>query len=992
MIIAPSMIRGRLLDIEFGNPHFSYFGTGCNDAMNKSHPFSDSLQQFDLGNGQKGRFFSLPSLEKAGLGRISRLPVSIRVVLESVLRNVDGTKVAEKNVRELAQWKPNASRTEEIPFVVARILLQDFTGVPLLVDLAAMRSATARLGKDAKIIEPLVPVDLVVDHSVQVDFSGTSDSVAKNMEIEFERNRERYQFLKWGTQAFKSFSVVPPGIGIVHQVNMEYLAKGILDRNGIYYPDTLVGTDSHTTMINSLGVVAWGVGGIEAEAGMLGQPVYFLTPDVVGVNVTGSIREGVTATDVALTVTQLLRKAKVVGKFVEFFGEGAASLSVTDRAPISNMAPEYGATIGYFPIDEQTCDYLRATGRSPAQVDALRNYYKAQGLFGMPKPGDIDYSVVLELNLADVQPSVAGPKRPQDRIPLPELKKRFTDLFQAPIKENGYAKTALDLPKRFATTLGPVSVAQTVTGGGAQTPESTSATAGVANVKPKNTSAWTELEMTNNRPTPNQVEQPSEGDAPECVDLGHGDVVIAAITSCTNTSNPGVMLAAGLLAKNAVERGLRVPPTVKTSLAPGSRVVTDYLKRSGLQPYLDQLGFFHVGYGCTTCIGNSGPLDARVEDVITTNDLVAAAVLSGNRNFEARVHQSVKANFLMSPPLVIAFALAGNVNRDLSKDPLGRGRDGKEVYLRDLWPTTAQVQEVMRTALGSEAYLKMYSDFTSQNPMWNAIPSSTGTLYDWDRKSTYIQEPPFFEAFSLQTSPIQGIRNARPLAIFGDSVTTDHISPAGAIKATSPSGLFLQQMGVTVQEFNSYGARRGNDRVMTRGTFANVRIKNLMVPGIEGGVTHLQPDGKMMPIYDAAIRYRELGVPLIIFAGQEYGTGSSRDWAAKGTALLGVKAVIAQSFERIHRSNLVGMGVLPLQFKEGVSAQTLRLDGTEVFDFEGLDASLKPQQDLQLRIRRRSGETEMVTVTCRIDTPIEIEYYQHGGILPYVLRQLIGKS
>jgi aconitate hydratase len=958
--------------------------------MSKPHNIFDSLQHFDLGNGRQGHFYSLPALERAGVGPVSRLPDSIRIVLESVLRNVDGKKVAEKNVRELAQWKPNAARTEEIPFMVARILLQDFTGVPLLVDLAAMRSAAARQGKDAKVIEPLVSVDLVIDHSVQVDFAGTSDSMVRNMEIEFERNRERYQFLKWGTQAFKSFSVVPPGIGIVHQVNMEYLAKGILERDGIYYPDTLVGTDSHTTMINSLGLVAWGVGGIEAEAGMLGQPVYFLTPDVVGVHMMGSIREGVTATDVALTVTQMLRKAKVVGKFVEFFGEGAASLSLTDRAPIANMAPEYGATIGYFPIDEHTCEYLLQTGRSEGQVNALRNYYKAQGLFGMPKVGQIDYSVVLELDLSEVQPSVAGPKRPQDRIALADVKSRFNELFQAPVQQNGFAKTAEDLQKRFATTMGGGGrLTQKVTGGGAQGQETAPAGGGGSNQSAKNTSAWTELEMANNRPTPDVVEQARGAGSATHVDLGHGDVVIAAITSCTNTSNPGVMLAAGLVAKKAVERGLEVPITVKTSLAPGSRVVTEYLNKSGLQPYLDRLGFYHVGYGCTTCIGNSGPLDPRVEEVITSNDLVAASVLSGNRNFEARVHQSVKANFLMSPPLVVAYALAGRVNIDLTREPMGRGKDGKEVYLRDLWPTLEEVRQVMSSAAGAEAYRKLYTDFAEQNPMWNQIPSSTGVLYEWDAKSTYIQEPPFFAEFSATPPPFPEIRNARSLAIFGDSVTTDHISPAGAIKATSPSGLHLQEMGVGIKEFNSYGARRGNDRVMTRGTFANVRIKNLMVPGVEGGVTLHMPDRKMMPIYDAAIAYRNEKTPLVILAGQEYGTGSSRDWAAKGTALLGVKAVVAQSFERIHRSNLVGMGVLPLQFKEGTSAQTLKLDGAEVYDIVGLSADIKPQQDLTLRITRANGAQENVTVRCRIDTPIEIDYYQHGGILPYVLRQLL---
>jgi aconitate hydratase len=958
-----------------------------------NHNLFNSLQSFDLGKGQKGQFYSLPSLEQAGLGPVSRLPVSIRIVLESVLRNCDGKKVTETNVRSLASWNAKASRTEEIPFVVARIVLQDFTGVPLLVDLAAMRSAASRLGKNPKIIEPLVPVDLVVDHSVQVDFSGTSDALSRNMQMEFKRNRERYQFLKWGTQAFDSFKVVPPGIGIVHQVNLEYLAKGVLEKDGIYYPDTLVGTDSHTTMINGLGIVGWGVGGIEAEAGMLGQPVYFLTPDVVGVHLTGALREGVTATDLALTVTQLLRNAKVVGKFVEFFGEGAAALFVTDRATIANMAPEYGATMGFFPVDEETCQYFLATGRSAEQVDTLRNYFKAQGLFGMPRAGQCDYSEVIELDLNEVQPSVAGPKRPQDRIPLSQLKDRFTELFQMPVQQNGYNKSVDELGRRFATELGcHIELTHTVTGGGQQAPETApTALAGGAHASEKNTSATTELEMMNNRPTPDVVQSVTEVKTEKCLDLGHGDVLIAAITSCTNTSNPTVMLAAGLLAKKAVERGLSVRPTVKTSLAPGSRVVTEYLTKTGLQKYLDQLGFQVVGYGCTTCIGNSGPLDPRLEDVLVSKDLVAASVLSGNRNFEARIHQSVKANFLMSPPLVVAFALAGHVNIDLSREPIGQGRDGKDVHLRDLWPSMSEIRQLMESAFNPETFRRMYSDFAAQNPMWNEVPSSTGHLYQWDDKSTYIQEPPFFTEFSLKTQPIAEIQRARPLAIFGDSVTTDHISPAGAIKATSPSGVFLQQRGVPVEDFNSYGARRGNDRVMTRGTFANVRIKNLMVPGVEGGVTIHYPAGERMSIYDAAMKYQSERVPLIVIAGQEYGTGSSRDWAAKGTSLLGVKAVIAQSFERIHRSNLVGMGVLPLQFKDGTTAQTLNLDGSETYDVLGLSAKSRPQQDLTLRVTRKNGATEDVPVTCRIDTPIEIDYYQHGGILPYVLRQLVSR-
>jgi aconitate hydratase len=961
--------------------------------MNKAHNLFNTFQKFDLGNGQQGSFYSLPALEKAGIGPISRLPVSIRIVLESVLRNYDEKKVSEANVRALANWKATGERLEEIPFIVARIVLQDFTGVPLLVDLAAMRSAAGRLGKNPKIIEPLVPVDLVVDHSVQVDFAGSADALRKNIEMEFQRNRERYEFLKWGMQAFDTFKVVPPGIGIVHQVNLEYLAKGVLsDKSGVYYPDSLVGTDSHTTMINGLGIVGWGVGGIEAEAGMLGQPVYFLTPDVVGVHLTGSLQEGVTATDLALTVTQLLRKAKVVGKFVEFFGEGAAALPVVDRATIANMAPEYGATMGFFPIDEESCQYLASTGRTKEQVDAFRNYFKAQGMFGIPRKGQCDYSTVLDLNLNEVKPSVAGPKRPQDRINLPELKDKFVELFQKPVTENGYNKPVADLGKRFATQFGRGTAPATVSGGGQQASETVPAAKSTPNNTSKNTSALTELEMMNNRPTPDVVPSSAVEKPAASVELGHGDVLIAAITSCTNTSNPSVMLAAGLLAKKALEKGLQVNPAVKTSLAPGSRVVSEYLQKSGLQPYLDKLGFQIVGYGCTTCIGNSGPLDPRLEESIVGNDIVAASVLSGNRNFEARVHQSIKANFLMSPPLVVAFALAGRVNIDMSKEPIGKGKGGQDVYLRDIWPTLQEIRDLMKSSFSAETFRAMYKDFSSQNPLWDKIPSSTGNLYKWDEKSTYIQEPPFFTQFSLQTNPITEVLKARPLAIFGDSVTTDHISPAGAIKASSPAGVYLQANGVPVIDFNSYGSRRGNDRVMVRGTFANVRIKNLMVPGVEGGVTMLQPEAQKMSIYDAAIKYAERKTPLIIFAGQEYGTGSSRDWAAKGTNLLGVKVVVAQSFERIHRSNLVGMGVLPLQFKEGTSAQTLKLDGTETFDVLGLDKNLKPQQDVTLRITRANGQVENVAVRCRIDTPIEIDYYQHGGILPFVLRQLIAAA
>ncbi len=894
---------------------------------NLPNPFN-TLQTFE---GAK-KFYSLPALEKAGFN-VSRLPVSIRLVLEAVLRNCDGKRVLEANIRELAGWKPNAPRTAEIPFVVARIVLQDFTGVPLLVDLAAMRSAVAKMGKNPKIIEPLVPVDLVVDHSVQVDFAGAADAMQRNLDLEFTRNRERYQFLKWGMQAFDTFKVVPPGIGIVHQVNLEYLAQGVLNQGGVYYPDTLVGTDSHTTMINGLGIVGWGVGGIEAEAGMLGQPVYFLTPDVVGVHLTGALKEGVTATDLALTVTQLMRKTKVVGKFVEFFGPGAAALPVVDRATIANMAPEYGATMGFFPIDAECSSYLRATGRDEKLVATYEAYYQAQDLWGMPQHGQIDYSQVVELDLGTVGPSVAGPKRPQDRIELPNLRREFFKAVQRPAAENGFGKTRTEFAKSVKVEMADKKKAR----------------------------------------------------------VGTGSVLIAAITSCTNTSNPSVMLAAGLLAKKAVEKGLKVNPAVKASLAPGSRVVTDYLKKTGLQPYLNKLRFNTVGYGCTTCIGNSGPLDPGIEDAVVKNDLVTASVLSGNRNFEARVHQNIKSNFLMSPPLVVAFALAGRVDIDLSCEPLGTARDGSPVYLADLWPSLQEVRDAMQSALKPAVFRKLYKDFAAQNPKWNEIPATLGNVYEFDARSTYIQEPPFFTGFSMQPGTIREIKGARVLGIFGDSVTTDHISPAGAIKKSSPAGKFLLDHGVAFEDFNSYGSRRGNDRVMTRGTFANVRIKNLMLGGEEGGNT-LGLDGQKTSIYDAAMAYQKAGTPLIILAGQEYGTGSSRDWAAKGTNLLGVRVVVAQSFERIHRSNLVGMGVLPLQFKEGTTAQTLKLDGTETYDVVGLSPAVKPQQDLTLKITRQNGSVENVPVRCRIDTPIEIDYYQHGGILPYVLRQIAAKN
>ncbi len=976
-----------------------------------------TLRKFDAGKDREGWLCSLPALEEDGLGKISRLPVSIRIVLESVLRNCDGKKVRRKDVETLANWNAKSPANAEIPFIVARIVLQDFTGVPLVVDLAAMRSAVQRLGRDPKIIEPLVPVDLVVDHSVQVDFFGSPRALQLNLDMEFKRNRERYEFLKWGQQAFKTFQLIPPGIGIVHQVNLEYLAKGVLSSVSVslpgkeraterdaplYFPDTLVGTDSHTTMINGLGVVGWGVGGIEAEAGMLGQPVYFLTPQVVGVHLTGQLREGVTATDLVLHITHLLRAQKVVGKFVEFYGEGAASLPVPDRATIGNMSPEYGATMGYFPIDKESVNYLRATGRSEEQCLAFENYFRAQKMFGMPRKGEIDYSIDIDLDLADVQPSVAGPKRPQDRINLPDLGKTFRELLEKPVHDGGYGKKHVDLREKHLVELN---------GSAPRTEDMVSTDMQDQGIKPGD--QLNKLEMVANRPTPDPAKEIEEESTEVFkhgrAHIGDGSVLIAAITSCTNTSNPSVMIAAGLLAKKAVERGLHVGPAVKTSLAPGSRVVSDYLEKTGLQTYLDQLGFNLVGYGCTTCIGNSGPLHPNVEKAINKYDLVAASVLSGNRNFEARVHQHIKANFLMSPPLVVAFALAGRVHIDMSREPIGNDKHGEEIFLRDLWPTLKEIRAVMQSALGPETFRKLYKDFAEQNPKWNEIPSSTGDIYQWDEESDYIHDPPFFSNFSMDTGGIEEIRGARALGIFGDTVTTDHISPAGAIKESSPAGKYLMSRRIRPRDFNSYGSRRGNDLVMTRGTFANVRIKNLMVPGTEGGITKFYGatvpvvktttsearatlEDQQMSIFDAAMKYAETNTPLVILAGHEYGTGSSRDWAAKGTRLLGVKAVIAASFERIHRSNLVGMGVLPLQFVEGTTAQSLGLDGSEKFSITGLSDSIKPGQQVTLEIERKNGERQSVPVKLRIDTPIEIDYYRHGGILPFVLRQLLSRQ
>ncbi|MGF6536559.1 MULTISPECIES: aconitate hydratase AcnA [Paraburkholderia] len=902
-----------------------------------AHNLHKTLKEFDSGSG-KGKFYSLPQLGKALNIKIDRLPVSIRIVLESVLRNYDGKKIAEEHITQLANWKPTASRVDEIPFVVSRVVLQDFTGVPLLADIAAMRGVAQRAGKNPKSIEPLVPVDLVVDHSVQIDYFRQKDALDLNMKLEFQRNNERYQFMKWGMQAFDTFKVVPPGVGIVHQVNLEYLARGVHKKTDgsdtVYYPDTLVGTDSHTTMINGIGVVGWGVGGIEAEAGMLGQPVYFLTPDVVGVELKGKLREGVTATDLVLTVTELLRKEKVVGKFVEFFGEGTRTLSLPDRATIGNMAPEYGATMGFFPVDEKTIDYFKGTGRTDAEISAFENYFKAQGLYGVPKAGEIDYTKVVKLDLGTVAPSLAGPKRPQDRIEIGHVKSTFSDLFSKPVAENGFAKKSADLDAQYTTTNG--------------------------------------------------------------VNVKNGDILIAAITSCTNTSNPSVLLAAGLLAKKAVEAGLTVAPHIKTSLAPGSRIVTEYLTKTGLLPFLSKLGFELAAYGCTTCIGNAGDLTPELNEAITKNDIVAAAVLSGNRNFEARIHPNIRANFLASPPLVVAYAIAGNITRDLMTEPVGKGKGGKDIYLGDIWPTSDEVNDLLKFALDAEAFRKNYAQLTKKGDLWSKIEGEEGQVYDWP-KSTYIAEPPFFgKDFSMQPADsIAAVKGARALGIFGDSVTTDHISPAGSIKEDSPAGKWLKANGVQKADFNSYGSRRGNHDVMMRGTFANVRIKNLMIPAkadgtrVEGGLTIHQPSGENMSIYDAAMKYIDAGTPTVVLAGEEYGTGSSRDWAAKGTQLLGVKAVVARSFERIHRSNLVGMGVLPLQFKGSDSVQSLGITGEETFDVEGLGDDFKPQQEVTLVIRGKDGKEKRVAVLLRIDTPIEVDYYKHGGILPFVLRSLL---
>jgi aconitate hydratase len=928
------------------------------------------IRTFTTGSGAEGKLHSLPALAEK-FPNLSKLPVSIRIVLESLLRNNDGLKVSDKDIANLANYNAKSPGDYEIPFVVARIVLQDFTGVPLLVDLAAMRSAVHAMGRDAKMIEPLVPVDLVVDHSVQVDYAGTGASLEKNLDLEFHRNRERYEFLKWGEQAFDTFKVVPPGIGIVHQVNLEYLAKCVLEKDGVFYPDTLVGTDSHTTMINGLGVVGWGVGGIEAEAGMLGQPVTFLVPEVVGVYLTGELNTGVTATDLVLLVTEVLRKTKVVGKFVEFYGPGAKALSLPDRATIANMAPEYGATMGFFGIDEITTGYLESTGRPPELCATVENYYKAQDLWGIPTDRDaLRFSQVVDIDLSTVKPGVAGPKRPQDRIELDSLKSKWTSLLTGPAPDGYNKQPVIDLNEVEGLPGTLDSIPDTAAG----IPTAFGASVGVV-TEGNEDPAYPLWEVT--------------VDSKDGVKdtITHGSVLIAAITSCTNTSNPSVMLAAGLLAQKANAKGLTVKPSVKTSLGPGSRVVTDYLNKTGLQAELDKLGFQTVGYGCTTCIGNSGPLDTGIEDVVKSEDIVAASVLSGNRNFEARVHQSIKANFLMSPPLVVAFAIAGTVDIDMETEPLGFGSDGHPVFLKDIWPTSAEIEAAMLSSLRPDVFQKLYTGFSDQNPKWNEIKSSTGNVYEWDRESTYIQEPPFFDGFTPEPRDIIEIKAAKPLGIFGDSVTTDHISPAGAIKKASPAGRFLEEKGVGFADFNSYGSRRGNDRIMTRGTFANVRIKNLMVPGTEGGVTNIA--GETKDIYDAAAVYQAVETPTIIIGGEDYGMGSSRDWAAKGTNLLGVKAVVTKSFERIHRSNLVGMGVLPCNFVNKDDYEKVKDLADATFDILGIDNDLKPMQQATLRVHKTDGTTLDLPIVVRIDTPVEKDYYRAGGILPYVLAQVL---
>lgn len=888
------------------------------------------LSEFKVNNkGKSGNFFSLPLLEKNGMKNISRLPVSLRIILESALRNYDGKKITKEHIQNIINWQGNAERNNEIPLVVARIVLQDYTGVPLLADLAAMRGVVKKMGINPDVIEPLVPVSLVIDHSVQTNYTRQENALGLNMELEFQRNQERYQFMKWGASAFNTLEVIPPGVGIVHQVNLEYLSKGVFsDKNNIYYPDTVVGTDSHTTMINGIGIVGWGVGGIEAEAGMLGQPIYFLTPDVVGFHLSGRLRDGVTATDLVLTLTEILRKAKVVGKIVEYFGEGAKCLSAQDRATIANMAPDYGATMGFFPVDEMTLAYYEQTGRTKDEVEKIENYFKAQKLFGISKEGECDYTQVIELDLNVVLPCVSGPKRPQDRINLPELRDTFENLLSEPVINNGYNLNVAEI----------------------------NATASVLNQEAK---------------------------------ISHGDILIAGITSCTNTSNPSVLVAAGILAKKACEKGLTVKPSIKTSLTPGSRVVTEYLKKAGLLYSLEKIGFSVAGYGCTTCIGNVGDLNKDIENAVVQNKMIVSAVLSGNRNFEARIHSNIRANFLMSPPLVVAFAIAGTVRINMDKDPLGCDQNGNPVFLKDIWPTSKEIEDALLFAKDSKNYKALYENLNKDNTLWENIASTDLAIYEWDANSTYVAEPPFFDKFSINVIKTNNIINARVLAILGDSITTDHISPAGSIGEKSPAGKYLQDHGVLPKDFNSFGARRGHHEVMLRGTFSNVRIKNKMVPDIEGGYTHCKQNNEVMSIYDAAMLYQKNNIPTIIFAGEEYGTGSSRDWAAKGTQLLGVKAVVAKSFERIHRSNLIGMGVLPCQFKTTNSIDSLNLNGDEIFDIVELE-KLNVNKEIILVIKNNQGDIlHQIPLILRLDTEIEIDYFNQGGILPYVLRKII---
>ena len=903
-------------------------------AANANNPFGASAALKTQGGTVQ--VYRLDALGKQGIGHVERLPYSIKVLLEAVLRNVDGFSVHEEDVTRLAGWSAKAPGQNELPFKPARVLLQDFTGVPAVVDLAAMRDALKRLGGDPKRINPLIPVDLVIDHSVQVDHFGSPDALSLNAEIEFKRNRERYEFLRWGQNAFDNFRVVPPATGIIHQVNLEYLAKvvvrRVIDGNDVALPDTLVGTDSHTTMINGLGVLGWGVGGIEAEAVMLGQPVYMLTPEVIGFKLTGRLPEGATATDLVLTATQILRQKGVVGKFVEYYGPGLSAMSLPDRATLANMGPEYGATMGFCPVDAETLDFLRRTGRTAEEVDLVERYTKEQGLFRTDDAPEPEFTDTLELDISTVEPSLAGPKRPQDRVPLSRMKQAFADSLRAPINERGFALegAALTRSTDVQCDAGPSTIA-------------------------------------------------------------HGSVVIASITSCTNTSNPSVMMAAGLVAKKAVQKGLNVKPHVKTSLAPGSRVVTRYLNDAGLTPYLETLGFHNVGYGCMTCIGNSGPLPGPITEALTGTDLVACSVLSGNRNFEGRVHALVKANYLASPPLVVAYALAGRVDIDLQNEPLGVGTGGEPVHLADIWPTTQEINDAIALAVKPDSFIEQYADVFAGSERWNQISGTDSETYGWAPQSTYIQNPPFFEEMTPEAGQIENITGARVLVKVADSITTDHISPAGAIKPDGPAGLYLQEHGVKPTDFNSFGSRRGNDRVMTRGTFANVRLRNLLAPGTEGGVTVHLPTGEQMSIYDAAMKYKEANTPLVVLAGKEYGTGSSRDWAAKGTLLLGIKAVLAESFERIHRSNLVGMGVLPLQFQPGDNADKLGLTGQETFDIQlaGPDGKVEPLAGVSIKATTPDGQSKTFTATARLDTPVDVQYYRNGGILQTVLRKFL---